>query len=60
MTFHLRQQVIPRRAQDRLFVPGRARHKTVHGLMTSTHMPRIDLGRHRLAALALARQQQTP
>ncbi len=59
VTLELRQGVVRSHPQQRLGVPRRIGHEVVHRLVPGPHVGRIDLRRHRLDALALARQEKT-
>lgn len=56
---HGRQNRIQRAVQQRFIVPGSFGDQMMQGLMHTPHMIRIESRRHRLYALAFARQKQT-
>ena len=58
MPFDRRQHVAAHRRQQGGIVPGRLGHEVVQRLVRRADPERLDPGRHRLDALALARQQQ--
>jgi hypothetical protein len=59
MLLDRRQRVATHHRQQGGIVPAGLGNKVVQGLMRSPDPERSDPGRHRLDALALARQQQT-
>src|SRR5690242_17744771 len=52
------QRILTNYAQERAIAPGRGRDEVVQRLMPRTDVARIDPGRNRLNALALAGQKQ--
>jgi hypothetical protein len=57
--FKRRQRVAAHRCQESVIIPGRLGDKVVQRLVGRADPERLDPGRHRLDALALARQQKT-